>query len=166
MHIPNAYALSPRSHLRGTSVSPRPKLDSSFPQVCSFPRVFSLSKWLCLPTIITTQRLRAHLPAFLLSPEPQQPLSISSLNYRSHLITSLLFLFLFFVSCLFKAMPVAYGGSQAWRQIGAVAAGLHHSHRMWDLSHVCNLHPNSQQRWILNPQSQARDRTCVLMDPH
>ena len=30
--------------------------------------------------------------------------------------------------CLFRAIPTAYGGSQARRQIGAVVAGLHHSH--------------------------------------
>ena len=29
---------------------------------------------------------------------------------------------------LFKAAPMAYGGSQAGGQIGAIAAGLHHSH--------------------------------------
>ena len=44
---------------------------------------------------------------------------------------------------------MAYGGSQARGQSGAVAAGLYHS---------------SRQRWILNPLSKARDRTCVLMD--
>ena len=30
--------------------------------------------------------------------------------------------------CLFRAIPVAYGGSQARGPIRAVAAGLHHSH--------------------------------------
>ena len=35
---------------------------------------------------------------------------------------------------------------------------------MQDLSCVCNLHRSSQQCQILNPQSEARDRTCVLMD--
>ena len=34
---------------------------------------------------------------------------------------------------------------------------------MPDLSHVCNLHHSSQQRWILNPPSEARDQTHVLM---
>ena len=33
-----------------------------------------------------------------------------------------------------------------------------------DLSHICNLHHSSQQRRILNPLSEARDRTCILMD--
>ena len=30
--------------------------------------------------------------------------------------------------CLFRATPMAYGSSQARGQVGAVAAGLHHSH--------------------------------------
>ena len=51
------------------------------------------------------------------------------------------------VSLFFRAAPMAFGGSQARGQTGAVAAGLHHS---------------SQQRQILNLLSEARDRT--LMD--
>ena len=30
-----------------------------------------------------------------------------------------------------------------------------------DLSYICNLHHSSQQRWILNPLSEARDQTWV-----
>jgi len=37
------------------------------------------------------------------------------------------FMFLFYF-CLFRARPTAYGGSQAMCPIGAIAAGLHHSH--------------------------------------
>ena len=33
------------------------------------------------------------------------------------------------------------------------------------LSCVYNLHHISQQCWILNPLSKARDQTCNLMDP-
>ena len=33
-----------------------------------------------------------------------------------------------FFFCLFRATPMAYGSSQARRQIGAVAAGLQHRH--------------------------------------
>ena len=33
-----------------------------------------------------------------------------------------------------------------------------------DPSHVCNLHHSSQQCQILIPLSEARDRTCILMD--
>ena len=35
---------------------------------------------------------------------------------------------------------------------------------MQDPSHVCNLHYSSWQRLILNPLSETRDRTCILMD--
>ena len=34
---------------------------------------------------------------------------------------------------------------------------------MKDLSGVCNLHHSSQKHQILNPQSEARDRTPTLM---
>ena len=44
-------------------------------------------------------------------------------------------LFFFFFFCL---LPVAYGGSQARGQIGAVAANLHHSPAIPDRSHVCD----------------------------
>ena len=33
------------------------------------------------------------------------------------------------------------------------------------LNHVCDLHHSSQQRQILIPLSEARDRTCNLMVP-
>ena len=35
---------------------------------------------------------------------------------------------------------------------------------MLDPSHICNLHYSPQQPWILNPLSEARDRTHVLVD--
>ena len=35
---------------------------------------------------------------------------------------------------------------------------------MRDLSHLCNLHHSSWQSLILNPLSEVRDRTCVLID--
>ena len=33
-----------------------------------------------------------------------------------------------------------------------------------DLSLVCNLHHSSWQHWILNPLSETRDGTCILVD--
>ena len=33
-----------------------------------------------------------------------------------------------------------------------------------DLSHICDLHHSSQQHQILNPLSETRDQSCVLMD--
>ena len=65
---------------------------------------------------------------------------------------------------LFRAAPAAYGGSQARDPIRAAAAGLHHSHsharsqpHLWP---TCSL----WQCRILNPLSEARDRTFILMD--
>ena len=63
---------------------------------------------------------------------------------------------LFFFLAFFRAAPMAYGSSQAKGQIGGVAAGLHYSPITQDQSHVCNLHHNSKQHWILNPLSEAR----------
>ena len=75
-------------------------------------------------------------------------------------IKSKLFLFLM----LFRAAPMAYEGSQARGQIGATAACLHHSHKMPDLSRICDLHHHrSQQHWNLNPMSKFRDQTRNLV---
>ena len=49
-----------------------------------------------------------------------------------------------------RAAPIAHGSSQARGRIRDAAASLHHS---------------SWQHWILNPPSEARDRTLILMDP-
>ena len=73
--------------------------------------------------------------------------------------------FFFFFFCLFRATPLAHGGSQARGQVRAVAAGLHLSHiTTQDLSCVCNLHHSLWQCQILNPRGEARDQTCILMD--
>ena len=34
----------------------------------------------------------------------------------------------------------------------------------WDLNPICDLHCSSEQCWILNPLSKARDQTCILLD--
>ena len=44
--------------------------------------------------------------------------------------------------------------------IGAVTAGLHSSHS----NAGSNLHHSSWQHWILNPPSEARDQTSILLD--
>ena len=72
------------------------------------------------------------------------------------LISEIFFFFFFFL--LFRAAPVAYGGSQASGPIRATATATP------DLSHVYDLHHSSQQHQMLNPLSKARDGTCVLMD--
>ena len=66
----------------------------------------------------------------------------------------------FFFFGHFRATSIAYGSSMAkgWIKATAIATA------MPDPSHICNLYHSSQQCWILNPLSKARDRTWVLMD--
>ena len=66
--------------------------------------------------------------------------------------------------CLFRATSTSYGGPQARGRIGAVATGLSHSPS--DAGSKLPLWPTPQLRqcWILNPLSEARDQTHVLMD--
>jgi len=35
---------------------------------------------------------------------------------------------------------------------------------MLDLSHICDLHCNLRQHWILNPLSKAKDGTRILTE--
>ena len=64
--------------------------------------------------------------------------------------------------CVFRAIPIAYGGSQARGLIGAVAA---RATATPDLRRVCDLHHSARQRWILNPLSEARDQIRNLVIP-
>ena len=58
----------------------------------------------------------------------------------------------------FRATPTIYGSCQAWGQIRAAAAGLHHSHiNAGSKPHLLPI------RRILNPVREARDWTCILM---
>ena len=65
---------------------------------------------------------------------------------------------------------VSHGSSQATGWIGSTAAATFTATA--HLSHVCDLHHwqqtgldfSSWQPWILNPLSEARDQTWVLMD--
>ena len=59
---------------------------------------------------------------------------------------------------LFRAVPVAYGSSQARGHIGAAIATLHHIH-----SHARPM-PNLWQHQILNPLTETRDWTHFVMD--
>ena len=70
--------------------------------------------------------------------------------------------------CLFvfsRAVPAAYGGSQARGWIGVIATGLHYSHSNIGSKPVWDLHHSSWQCPILNPLSEARYRTHNLMVP-
>ena len=59
--------------------------------------------------------------------------------------------------CFLRAAPTAYGSSWVRGLIGAAVAGLHHSQS--NMGSVMCL-----QYWILNPLSEARDSTPILMD--
>ena len=79
------------------------------------------------------------------------PLPLAGSNAGTHFFSFLFFSFFFFflVSCLFRAAPAAYRGSEARGPIGAVAAGLHHSH-----SHSGSephLQPTPQLTTMLDP---------------
>ena len=57
---------------------------------------------------------------------------------------------------------MAYGSSQAGGQIGVKAYTI--ATATQDLSRrICNLH-HSSWHWIPDPQSEARDQTCILRD--
>ena len=92
-------------------------------------------------------------------------------SYTSHNAFLLCDLFLMFMKVLvraiffffFRAAPTAYGSLQARGRIGASAAGLHHNGG--SKLHICDLHHSSWQCRILNPLSESRDRTCILVDP-
>ena len=63
-----------------------------------------------------------------------------------------------------RGTPVPYGSFQARGWMGAAATCLHHSHssvrskpHLWPTLHL-------QQLWILNPVSEVRDWTHIIMD--
>ena len=61
------------------------------------------------------------------------------------------------------AAPAAYGGSQVELELQLLTNVT--ATATQDLSRVCDLHQSSQQRWILNPLSEARDHTYNLIVP-
>ena len=78
-------------------------------------------------------------------------------------VVYVIFFLFFFFFCIFKAAPAAYGSSQARGWMRASDASLHHSHSNWDPSLIFDLHCSSCQHWILNPLSEVRDQTRILM---
>ena len=73
----------------------------------------------------------------------------------------LVFLCLFF--SFSKATPVVYASSQAMGWIGAIFAGVYHSHTTQTVSSVCKLHHSPWQHQVLNPLREAWYWTCNLM---
>ena len=64
-----------------------------------------------------------------------------------------------------RAFSASYGGSQARDLIGAIAAGLQHSHSNARSKPCLQATPQRlDQHQILNPPREARDETHILMD--
>ena len=70
------------------------------------------------------------------------------------------FFLLFFLGVYPRHMEVPRSGVELELQLPAYARAT----ATPDPSHVCDLHHSSWQCWILNPLSETRNRTCVLMD--
>ena len=68
--------------------------------------------------------------------------------------------------CLFRATPVTYGRSQPTGQTGVAAAGLSHSHSHSNArsKSILDLRCGLRQCQILNPLSEAREWTHILMN--
>ena len=74
-----------------------------------------------------------------------------------------IFFFISLFLCLFRAIPAAYGGSQARGWIGAVAAGLHHRHS--NAGSEPHLWPTPQLTPMPDPQPTERGQGSNLR-PH
>ena len=80
-----------------------------------------------------------------------------------------IFPFFFFFFCLlsfvfFRSPPTALGSSQARGPSELQLPAYTTATATLDLSSVCDLHHSLQQHWILNPQSEARDLTHILIE--
>ena len=87
-------------------------------------------------------------------------------SYASSIFSGLGALFFFFFFFFFlgsnpRHMEVPRLGVQLERQLPAYATAT----ATRDPSHICDLHYSSRQHQILNPLSEAEDRTCNLMVP-
>ena len=60
--------------------------------------------------------------------------------------------------------PVAYGSFWARGRVRAAAEAYTTVTATLDLSHICSHSCSLWQQWILNPLSEARDRTCILKE--
>ena len=111
----------------------------------------------------------AEVPGPGIEPIPQQwpkPLSDNGGSLACCATRELLdsiFILFYFIFCLFRAVPAACGGSQARGLIGAVAASLHHSYSNARSEPYLCPNRSSMQCRILNPLSEAGDRTRNFM---
>ena len=71
------------------------------------------------------------------------------------------FFFFFFLGPYLWHMEVPRLGGESELQLSAYTINT----AMRDPGHICDLHQSSRQCRILNPMSEARDRSRILMDP-
>ena len=94
-------------------------------------------------------------------PNPLSHCGNSGFDFLSFLPSFFFFFFFCFLGSHLWHMEVPGLGVESELQLPAYTTAT----AMQDPSFVCDLHHRSQQRWILNPLSKARDRTCNLMVP-
>ena len=75
------------------------------------------------------------------------------------------FFFFFFVFCFLRLHPWHMEVPRLGVYLELLPPAYTRATAMPDLSHVCELYHSSQQCWMLNPRSEARDRTRNLMVP-
>ena len=80
--------------------------------------------------------------------EHHEPFSVTSQIYK---MCHLIYLFLVFLGLYLWHMEVPRLGVKSELQL-------------LDPSHICYLNHSSQQSWILNPLSKAREQARILMD--
>ena len=133
--------------------------------VVSYKIKYLLIKWLSNPSHLylpkRNENIRSHKNLYA----GLYAYSILFYIYLKLLLLLLLLLFIYLFFLLFRAVPVAYGTSQARGQIGAQPPAYTATSAMQDPSHVCNPYHSSWQRHILNPLNETRDRTRNLMVP-
>ena len=78
-------------------------------------------------------------------------------DWKKQILDNLTFFF-FFSGPHLQHMEVPRPGVESELQLPATATVT------WDLYYIHNLRHRSLQRWILDPQSEARDWTSILMD--
>ena len=161
---PHSSSSPPNGHSYGSFYS-KGKGSSKSLDLLGWVRAASNPQW-------KITRLHDHTPACtFLKPSETEPFGMTVKDSRTHptrlsqnlcLVRELGLLLLSFL--LFRAAPVAYGGSQARGHSDLQLLAYATATTMQDPSHVCDLHHSSRQRRILSPLSEARDGNCVLMD--
>ena len=60
----------------------------------------------------------------------------------------------------FQAASLAYASSQVELELQLLTYPI--AVAVWDLSHICDIHHSSQQRWILDPLSKDSDPSILM----